>query len=218
MVPVCSAAEKVFGCDLNQKGYKVIRGCGVIQGDGVSYKTLGQIIDAVLAAGYSAQNCAFGMGGGLLQKLNRDTLSFATKLCHIVYEDGTKRDVMKHPKTDSDKISLPGVLDVVRNEQGIPMVYPRAADGIPHNDNILQVVYDLGRIPVDNTAAADFASASRSGVKTLSGASNAIEAWPLFSDIKERVKTEWENLPRVFDPISKELRERIKEVLAAGEP
>jgi len=59
------------------------------------------------------------MGGGLLQKLNRDTLSFATKLCHIVYEDGTTRDVMKHPKTDSDKISLPGVLDVVRNEQGV---------------------------------------------------------------------------------------------------
>jgi hypothetical protein len=26
---------------------------------------------------------------------------------------------MKHPKTDSDKISLPGVLDVIRNEQGV---------------------------------------------------------------------------------------------------
>lgn len=29
------------------------------------------------------------------------------------------RDVMKHPKSDSDKISLPGILDVVRNEQGV---------------------------------------------------------------------------------------------------
>ena len=35
------------------------------------------------------QSVAFGMGGGLLQKVNRDTLSLATKLCHIVYEDGT---------------------------------------------------------------------------------------------------------------------------------
>ena len=76
---------------MNQKGYKVIRGCGVIQGDGVSYASLGKILDAVLKEGYAAQCCAFGMGGGLLQKLNRDTLSFATKLCHIVYEDGTKR-------------------------------------------------------------------------------------------------------------------------------
>ena len=29
------------------------------------------------------------MGGGLLQKVNRDTLSLATKLSHIVYADGT---------------------------------------------------------------------------------------------------------------------------------
>lgn len=92
-LPCCvpSAAEKVFGADVNKKGFKVIRGCGVIQGDGVSYKSLGQILDAVVAAGYSAQNCAFGMGGGLLQKLNRDTMSFATKLSHIVYLDGAKR-------------------------------------------------------------------------------------------------------------------------------
>jgi nicotinamide phosphoribosyltransferase len=88
-----SAADETFGSDVNQKGFKVIRGCGVIQGDGVSFKTLGQILDAVLAAGYSAQNCAFGMGGGLLQKLNRDTMSFATKLSHVVYIDGTKRYV-----------------------------------------------------------------------------------------------------------------------------
>lgn len=29
------------------------------------------------------------------------------------------RDVMKHPKMDSEKISLPGILDVIRNEQGV---------------------------------------------------------------------------------------------------
>lgn len=91
--PCDSAAEKVFGCTVNQQGYKVIKDCGVIQGDGVSFETLGRVLDGVLAAGYSAQNCAFGMGGGLLQKLNRDTMSFATKLAHIVYEDGTERYV-----------------------------------------------------------------------------------------------------------------------------
>ena len=35
------------------------------------------------------QAVAFGMGGGLLQKVNRDTCSLATKLAHIVYADGT---------------------------------------------------------------------------------------------------------------------------------
>lgn len=41
------------------------------------------------------QAVAFGMGGGLLQKVNRDTMSFATKLSHIVYEDGKPADIMK---------------------------------------------------------------------------------------------------------------------------
>ncbi|KAF9128328.1 hypothetical protein BGW39_005169 [Mortierella sp. 14UC] len=219
------AAEKAFGADVNKKGYKVIRGCGVIQGDGVSYKSLGQILDAVLAAGYSAQNCAFGMGGGLLQKLNRDTMSFATKLSHIVYLDGTKRDVMKHPKTDADKISLPGVLDVRRNEQGIPMVYPRADNYVPHNDNILQVVYDHGKVPLAATGTTSpvFASTitgSNHGVDASSAkilsSPDSLHAWPMFDEVKTRVQTQWEALPKVFDPISQELRDKIKHVLATG--
>ncbi|KAF9953258.1 hypothetical protein BGZ72_005582 [Mortierella alpina] len=218
------AAEKVFGCDVNQKGYKVIRGCGVIQGDGVSYQSLARILDAVLAEGYAAQNCAFGMGGGLLQKLNRDTMSFATKLCHIVYEDGTKRDVMKHPKTDADKISLPGILDVVRNEQGIPMVYPRAESGIPHKNNILQVVYDHGKVPLSATATTSSMftpttspSESASNPAFLLSSPDSLHAWSKFSDIKARVQREWESLPKTFDPISSALRDKIKNVLNTAE-
>lgn len=43
------------------------------------------------------------MGGGLLQKVNRDTMQFATKLCHIVYADGSSRDIAKMPKSDAAK-------------------------------------------------------------------------------------------------------------------
>ena len=50
------------------------------------------------------------MGGGLLQKVNRDTMSFATKLSHIVYADGSERDIMKAPSGDTSKASLPGGL------------------------------------------------------------------------------------------------------------
>ncbi|KAK3807254.1 MAG: nicotinate phosphoribosyltransferase family-domain-containing protein [Benniella sp.] len=211
------AAEKVFGCDVNQKGYKVIKGCGVIQGDGVSYESLGRILDAVLAAGYSAQNCAFGMGGGLLQKLNRDTMSFATKLSYVVYEDGTTRNVMKYPKSDSDKISLPGVLDVVRNAEGIPVVYPRAEHGFPHKASLLQVVYDHGRVPLSATGSKSPVFASTNATAEARGtltSEDALHAWPKFSDIKERVRTEWEAMPKLFDPISRELRDKIKVVLA----
>ncbi|KAF8927275.1 hypothetical protein BGZ47_002241 [Haplosporangium gracile] len=217
------AAEKVFGADVNKKGFKLIRGCGVIQGDGVSYNSLGRILDAVLAAGYSAQNCAFGMGGGLLQKLDRDTMSFATKLSHIVYFDGTKRDVMKHPKTDSDKISLPGVLDVIRNEQGIPMVYPRAENYVPHKDNILQVVYDHGKVPLSATsttlpifASSNHTNGSAVNESKILSSPGSLHAWPKFDELKSRVQTEWEALPKVFDPISQELRDKIKYVVATG--
>ncbi len=49
------------------------------------------------------QAVVFGMGGGLLQKVNRDTMQFATKLCHVVYADGTARDIAKMPKSDAAK-------------------------------------------------------------------------------------------------------------------
>lgn len=58
------------------------------------------------------------MGGGLLQKVNRDTMSFATKLSYIEYANGDKRDVMKLPKTDTGKTSLPGILRVRRDSNG----------------------------------------------------------------------------------------------------
>lgn len=51
----------------------------------------------------SSQAVAYGMGGGLLQRVNRDTMQFATKLCHIVYADGASRDIAKMPKSDAAK-------------------------------------------------------------------------------------------------------------------
>ena len=41
--------------DTNGKGFKIPRGCGVIQGDGVTYEGLVKILDAVLDAGFSAE-------------------------------------------------------------------------------------------------------------------------------------------------------------------
>ena len=49
------AAEKVFGVDTNSKGYKVPKGCGVIQGDGINIQVLEDILQSVMRHGYSAQ-------------------------------------------------------------------------------------------------------------------------------------------------------------------
>ena len=85
------AASQVFGSQMNSKGYLVLNGCGVIHGDGINYEQIGRILMAVGDAGFAANNVAFGMGANLLQKVNRDTMGFATKLCHVIEADGTKR-------------------------------------------------------------------------------------------------------------------------------
>ena len=55
-------------------------------------------IDRLLELKYSIDNIAWGMGGGLLQKVNRDTCKFALKCC-AAYIDGEWVDVFKDPST-----------------------------------------------------------------------------------------------------------------------
>jgi nicotinamide phosphoribosyltransferase len=156
---------------------------GVIQGDGIGPATIATILDAVLAAGFSAQSVAFGMGGGLLQKVNRDSCSFAVKLCHVVRPDGAEADIMKAPKGAPEKDSLPGVL-AVKRVAGVPTAFP-AAEVAPE-DNLLRVVYDCG--PVEGLE------------------------WEEFDALRRRVADEWEALPPVADVWAPSLRRRRAEV------
>ena len=79
-----------FGYTVNAKGYKVLNPhVRIIQSDGVDFEMLDRILYAMQKAGFSADNIAFGSGGGLLQKLNRDTLKFAFK-CAAVVVDGRR--------------------------------------------------------------------------------------------------------------------------------
>eukprot|EP00285_Hemiselmis_virescens_P010692 CAMPEP_0173389334 /NCGR_PEP_ID=MMETSP1356-20130122/11438_1 /TAXON_ID=77927 ORGANISM="Hemiselmis virescens, Strain PCC157" /NCGR_SAMPLE_ID=MMETSP1356 /ASSEMBLY_ACC=CAM_ASM_000847 /LENGTH=553 /DNA_ID=CAMNT_0014346461 /DNA_START=38 /DNA_END=1699 /DNA_ORIENTATION=- len=179
------AAEKVFGCTTNSKGFKVINGAGVIQGDGINVEMLCSILDEVLKEGYAANNVVFGMGGALLQKLNRDTMSFATKLSHATYKGGKERDVMKTPKSASSKCSLPGRLTVVR-ENGVPMVYPKDDPATKGLEPVMRVIYDK---------------------KPLQG------VFDDFDSIKARVEKEWEALKPNGNPMSKPLDAKIKSIL-----
>lgn len=86
-----------FGGSINSKGYKVL--CPkirMIQGDGVDKEMIRAILQNFKDKGFSAENIAFGSGGGLLQKFNRDTCKFAFK-CSYAEVDGQSVDVMKRP-------------------------------------------------------------------------------------------------------------------------
>ena len=135
-----------FGFSLNDQGYRVLNPkIRIIQGDGIDFKMLGLILQAIEEAGWSADNIAFGSGGGLLQKLNRDTQRFAFK-CSSVTVQGHDRDVFKDPVTDHGKQSKPGRLKLVRQDDVLTTV--------PESDtrpDQLQVVFRDGELLSDQT-------------------------------------------------------------------
>lgn len=114
---VLSILGEKFGFRWNDKGYKVLPNCiRVIQGDGIDDETVGEILQEMKIREWSADNVAFGSGGGLLQKLDRDTQSFALK-CSYVEVDGVGRDVFKQPATDRAKDSKRGRLKLIHAEE-----------------------------------------------------------------------------------------------------
>jgi len=176
--------EAHFGATKNEKGFKVLNNVATIQGDGINITTVGQILDAALKEGYSAMNVAFGMGGGLLQRCNRDTMSFATKLSLIVYADGSIREVMKRPKTDRTKISFPGILRVQRTGGRLSILPVGHDEKVDEKTNELRVVYNRG--PVAGAFPDDF------------------------DTIRRRVREQWAACPRKYDPVSNELKAKIE--------
>lgn len=86
-----------FGFTLNEKGYKVLPPqVRVIQGDGISYSSIPVIYEALKNAGISAENLVLGMGGALLQRVNRDTQEYALK-CSYAQVNGKEINVQKNP-------------------------------------------------------------------------------------------------------------------------
>jgi len=135
--------EARFGSTVNGKGFKVLQHVRVIQGDGITEASLPGLIEGILEAGYSLENVAFGMGGGLLQQLDRDTQRFAYKVSWVE-RSGQVVPVRKCPVTDPSKASKAGVLDLVRTG-GTYQTVVRPEPG-EYADSCLQTVYENGRL------------------------------------------------------------------------
>ncbi len=124
-----------FGTTTNAKGFKLLHPkVRVIQGDGMDYGLIDQTLATMADQGWSADNVTFGMGGGLLQKINRDTQKFAFKCSHVVV-DGEQRDVFKNPKTDVGKVSKKGRLKLVTYKDG----YATVLEEDPREDKLVTV-------------------------------------------------------------------------------
>lgn len=134
---------EAFGYSINAPGYRVLDPhIRVIQGDGIDKDMLGRILSAITEAGWSADNLAFGSGGGLLQKLHRDTCKFAFK-CSSAIVDGQQVDVFKQPITDQGKRSKAGRLKLVRRRDQFVTVPDSATELEP---DLLEEVFLNGEI------------------------------------------------------------------------
>jgi len=94
-------------------------------------------------------------------------------------------DVMKTPKGDGSKFSLPGELAVARNADWVPIVYPKDTPSIPSESNLLRLVYDYGKLC----------------------------PWETFDEVRRRVEDQWNKTPKHYDNISPALKEKIRKMV-----
>ena len=142
--------EEKFGSTVNKKGYKVLDSVRVIQGDGINEDSIKSILDNLLNHGYSATNIAFGMGGALLQQLNRDTQKFAMKCSHI-FKGAESVDVFKDPVTDHGKVSKAGRLDLLFNEETGYETVRLADNETAHAKSVMKTVFENGEMVGETT-------------------------------------------------------------------
>jgi nicotinamide phosphoribosyltransferase len=140
----------IFGSHKNSKGYNVL--CpmvGVLWGDGIGPSGIKSILDKVEAAGFSTECLVFGMGGGLLQKVNRDTQRFAFKCSHQI-RGNTDVMVKKNP-LDQSKKSKYGMMTLERNGNVYNTRYGLNRQTIVENsfNDILKPVFYNGKILSD---------------------------------------------------------------------
>jgi nicotinamide phosphoribosyltransferase len=148
------ALDGSFGSTVNGKGRRVLNNVRVIQGDGVNPDSIAAILAAIDAAGFAADNVVFGMGGALLQQINRDTQRFAMK-CSAIRLGDAWHDVMKDPVTDSGKRSMKGRLTLLRNRHTgeyrtvtLPLAW-NAQMAEADWEDALVTVFDSGKLLID---------------------------------------------------------------------
>lgn len=149
-IEVVEQLMSLWGYTLNDAGFKVLPdNIRVIQGDGISITSVPDIIANLYKAKLSLDNIAFGMGGGLLQQCNRDTLKFAMKTSYAMV-NGKGRDVSKNPIGDNSKRSKDGVLNLVSVDGDYQTVRDEDMVNFVGCTNQLELVYLNGDILKDD--------------------------------------------------------------------
>jgi nicotinamide phosphoribosyltransferase len=130
-----------FGGTVNSKGYRILNPkVGIIYGDGIDMNDIEDTLELLKKYKFSAENCVYGMGGGLLQRgLNRDTQRNAFKASSTI-RNGISYDIFKNP-SDITKASKKGRMKYVF-KNGIYQTVSENDEG----EDIMQLVYENGKL------------------------------------------------------------------------
>lgn len=132
-----------FGSETNSKGFKVLPPyIRVVQGDGLTLDTFRGLYIELERRGLAADNVFCGMGGGLLQRVNRDTLNFGQKT-NAVCVNGQWIDVRKTPTGSTMKHSKAGRLALKHSDGKYETV---RRDSISPGENLLKPVFRNGKL------------------------------------------------------------------------
>ena len=143
MVWIIQTLWNAFGGTVNKKGYKLLDfHVKALWGDGIDDNGIKKICQAVTDAGFSMDCIAtFGMGGGLLQKVDRDTQRFAFK-SSAQCRNGMWVEIYKAP-SDMSKASKRGKLKLIRTKGAHGNGFATVNLDRPEDD-ILETVFENG--------------------------------------------------------------------------
>ncbi len=146
MLKLADILWKKFGGTINEKGFRVINPkIKLLWGDGIDPVGIRGILGAFLVNGFSIENIAcFGMGGGLLQKINRDTQRSVFK-CSAQMRGGEWIDIQKKP-IDITKASKKGRLKLIKVDGEFKTVNIDEP-----GEDLLVTVFDNGTLARDYT-------------------------------------------------------------------
>lgn len=152
---VLNSLGAYFGINLNSKGFMTLNPkIGIIYGDGIDLEKIDEICSNLVVNGWCVSNVVFGMGGGLLQKVNRDTQRFAFK-CSAMKVDGKWRECYKEPISSSSdketKKSKKGLLVLNKNLDGNFETNTVNPDDYELSQNLLKTVFKNGVIEKEFT-------------------------------------------------------------------
>ena len=150
LVRTLESLWNTFGGNTNSKGYKVLDShVGVLHGEGVTLDNVEDIFDAIVDAGFSAENIILGVGAYVYSVLNtRDTFGQAVK-AQLAVINGEEHLLFKDPKTDTThlKRSLKGAVVVKYSKDKDDLI---AVDNLTleeadnNQGNLLKTIFDNG--------------------------------------------------------------------------